>query len=208
MTDLYLLLTPVVALLVLALARFVGCGGDPFTSSGDPRQPLEKAFVYSRDLGDPRTNFTGWVGMVIHVGAKELTVTQLGRIMLTASTAEHQVKLVEPAGMGGGADLGMPVTIPIGTTSDPDSLGFAYAPLQPAVVLSANTDYYVVSHEAAMGDVFHDVETTTVTTTEVAAVTSGVFYDDGMPGPGYQPAGGSKNTYGPVDFKYEEPATE
>ena len=199
MTDLYLLLTPVLALAVLALARFVGCH---WVFHLEP-VPDEVPFVESRVLGTPRTNFDGWVGMVIHVGAKPLRVTQLGRIMLTASTAEHQVKLVEPAGMGGGADLGMPVTFPIGTTSDSDSTqGFAYATLQPAVVLKANTDYYVVSHEAAMGDVFHDFATTTVTTTDVAEVTSGVFNDDMMPG--YQTAGGSGNMYGPVDFKYQE----
>jgi len=50
--------------------------------------------------------------------------------------------------------------------------------------------------------VFHDFATTTVTTTNVAEVTSGVFNDDMMPG--YQTAGGSGNMYGPVDFKYQE----
>ena len=206
MTDPDLLLTPVLALAVLALARFVACDW-VFNLEELPPEPQEHPFVVERVLGTPRRDFDGWVGMVIHVGAKPLTVTQLGRIMLTASTEEHQVKLVEPAGMGGGADLGMPVTFPIGTTSDSDSTqGFVYATLQPAVVLNADTDYYVVSHEAAtaMGDVFHHFADTTVTTTEVAEVTKGVFNDDAMPG--YQPAGGSGSTYGPVDFKYEEPA--
>jgi len=134
MTDPYLLLTPVLALAVLALARFVACAR-VFDLEELPPPPQEHPFVESRVLGMPRRNFDGWVGMVIHVGAKPLTVTQLGRLMLKESTEEHQVKLVEPAGMGGGADKGMPVTFPIGTTSDSDSiLGFAYAKLPTPVV--------------------------------------------------------------------------
>ena len=52
---------------------------------------------------------------------------------------------------------------------------------------------YVVSHEAAMSDEFYDFAATTVTTTNVAEVTSGVFNDDATPG--YQPAGESGSTH-------------
>jgi hypothetical protein len=201
--DWYLWLTPLLGLGVLTLARFVGCLLKPEYEG--PLPPQELPFVDSRVLGTPRTNFTGWAGMAIRVGDKPLTVTQLGRIMLTTTIAEHQVKLVEPAG-DGGVDLGT-VTIPIGTTSDSDSiLGFAHATLEPAVVLNANSEYYVVSHEAAGGDVFHEVLDTIVTTTEVAQVTSGVYNDDADPR--YRRFGAAGNTYGPVDFiyEYEEPA--
>ena len=207
MTDPYLLLTPVLALLVLALARFVACDR-VFKLEEVPPEPKEHAFVVERVLGTARRNFNGWVGMVIHVGDKPLTVTQLGRLMLTASKQEHQVKLVEPAGMGG-ADLRI-VTFPIGTTSDPDSTqGFAYVTLQTTFVLQPDTDYYVVSHEVAntMDDEFYDYEDTTVTTTDVAEVMKGVFFDEDMPGPGYQTTVERPgSTYGPVDFKYKEPA--
>jgi hypothetical protein len=205
MTDPYLLLTPVLALAVLALARFVGCDW-VFHLEELPPVPPGVPFVDSFVLGQPRTDpsdppFTGWVGMAILVGAKPITVTQLGRIMLTASTAAHDVKLVQRAGNSGGIDLGT-VTIP---PSDPTQ-GFAYATLQPTVVLLANTEYYVVSHEDAMGDVWHDLDTT-VTTTDVAQVTSSVFNDDNdNPDLGYQRPSGPGTTYGPVDFKYEEPA--
>ena len=192
MTDPYLLLTPVLALAVLALARFVGCHW--VFPLRDPPVQFVETFV----LGEPRSDFTGWVGMTILVGAKPLTVSHLGRIMLTASTAEHQVKLVRPAGTGG-VDLGS-VTIPISSATE----GFAYATLPTAVVLDANTEYYVVSHEAVGGDEFHDVVGTSVTTRDVAEVTSGVFNDDAMPG--YQRPGESGSIYGPVDFFYEEPA--
>jgi|SRR5687767_9665972 len=209
MTDPYLLLTPVLALAVLALARFVGCDW-VFRLDEVPPQPTDLPFVKSFDLGTPRTDpanpFTGWVGMTILVGADPITVTQLGRIMLTASTAAHDIKLVQPAGPSGGVDLGT-VTIPPSAAIMPSASnpGFAYATLQPTVVLLANTEYYVVSHETTPGDVWHNFDTTvTPVDVNVAQVRSGVFNDDNNPA--YQPAGGPGNTYGPVDFKHEAPA--
>jgi hypothetical protein len=200
MTDPYLLLTPVLALVVLALARFVAC--DLIFKLQDP--PPQLPFVESFVIGTPRTDFTGWVGMAILVGDKQLTVRQLGRIMLTPSTAAHEMKLVQRSGDSGGLDLGT-VTIPPSAAIAPsaDNPGFAYATLQPAVVLNVNTEYYVVSHEAAGGDVFHEVLDTTVTTTDVAQVTSGVFNDDADSL--YRRFGAPGSSYGPVDFKYQEP---
>lgn len=166
-----------------------------------PPPPPPIPFVVGIVQGTPRTNFTGWVGMVVLVGNKKLTVTQLGRIMRTASTASHEVKLVKAAD---GAELGT-VTIPAMSVAEQGS-AFAYAALQPAVVLQENTQYYVVSHEAAMGDTFFDINTT-VTTTDDAQVMSGVYNEDNdNPDLLYQRPGGPGSTYGPVDFKYLEPA--
>ena len=202
MIDPYLLLTPVLALGVLALARFVGCD----RVFGLVRVPDDEVFpfVESVALGLERMNFTGWVGMAIRVGAKPLTVTELGRTMVKSNTFEHQVKVVRRDAASGGVDVGM-VTIPLSAAITPSAanLGFAYVKLQPEVVLAANTDYYVVTHEVANGDAFHDFDTT-VTTTDVAEVTSGVFSDDATPND-YRQMGGLGNTYGPVDFKYQEP---
>ena len=194
MTDPYLFLTPVLALAVLALARFVGCD-IVFGLERDPDASVVETFA----LGTPRMDFTGWAGMVIRVGANPLRVTQLGRIMLTQSTAEHQVKIVQRAGPTGGVDLGM-VTIPPSAPTQ----GFAYAKLEMPVVLKANTDYYLVSSEVANGDVFHDLDTTVITT-DVAQVLGRVFdFADDVPDAGYDSSlGVAGTTYGPVDFKYE-----
>jgi hypothetical protein len=215
MTDPYLLLTPVLALAVLALARFVGCdrlfGLRRVPDEPDlPDPPAEIPFVESFVLGQPRNNvmnpFTGWAGMQIHVGATPLTVTQLGRIMRTGSTIPHEVKIVERAGPSSGIDRGM-VTIPPSAAVPPTATnpGFAYATLQPAVSLTANTDYYVLSHEdGTSSDEWHNVDGT-VATADVAQVTEGAFSPDADPGV-YQRLGGPGNTYGPVDFIYQEPA--
>jgi hypothetical protein len=207
MTDPYLLLTPVLALAVLALARFVGCHW-VFDLEEVPPVPDEVHFVNSYELG-PRRNegsdpnpFTGWAGMIIRVGAKPLTVTQLGRIMEAGSTTEHLVKIVERAGNTEGIDRGI-VTIPPSAATQ----GFVYATLQTQVVLTSNTEYYLVSYEAANTDVFYD-RNTTVVTTDVAQV-RGSVYNGVNPDTGYQRNEAPEDagtTFGPVDFIYQEPA--
>jgi len=209
MTDPYLLLTPVLALAVLALARFVGCDL-VFDLEEVPPVAAELRFVESFTLGMPRQDFTGWVGMEILVGDQDLKVTQLGRIMLTASTTAHDVKLVRRTGDTTGVDL-RTVTIPPSAAVAPsaDNPGFVYATLPSEEVLTKNTRYYIISHEATSGDVFHDFDTT-VTPTDAAAVlaevTASVFDIDDNPDTGYQRLSGPGTTYGPVDFKYKEPA--
>ena len=190
MTDPFLLMTPVLALAVFALARFVGC--ELVFQLKDV--PPEIPFVESTVLGEPRSDFTGWVGMVIVVGPNPITVTDLGRSTFAASAATHEVKLVLPAGTSG-TDLGT-VTIPASAVIQ----GYAYAPLQPSVVLQANTEYYVVSHETNGGDRWFDFPTV-VTTTGVASVTSGVFNDDANLA-GYVLQPGANRTYVPVNFRY------
>src|SRR5262245_41146757 len=157
MTDPYLLLTPVLALAVLALARFVGCGWvfrlDEVPDV--PDQPGELSFVRKVTLGQPRNDttmnpFTGWVGMEILVGGTALTVTHLGRLMRTASTTAHDVKLVERAGDSGGVDVRTVTIPPTDPILESENNGFAYATLPPPeVVLKAGTLYYIVSHESA-----------------------------------------------------------
>ena len=195
MSESYLILTPILMLGVLGLARFVGCdivwGLD--RPSADPAEPAEEEFVVATALGEPRNDFTGWVGMAIDVGSRSIRITELGRSMLFASTQPHEVKLVRPAGEDG-ADLGSVTILPTSELAD-----FAYATLATPVILTAGQRYYVVTHEAAGGDSWHH-RTTTVTTTEAAEVASGVFQYEGDPR--YQFEGAAGNTYGPVDFKY------
>lgn len=191
MSDPLLWLTPVLAFAVLALARFVGC---QLVFEAKPGIEIVE-FVESAVLGPSRADFTGWVGMAIRVGQENIKVTALGRTSVVPITAPHDVKLVRPVGTDG-ADLGVVTLAPSSGAGE-----FAYATLAAPVTLEANQTYFLVSHEVAGGDAFSDVLGTTVTTTDVAAVTSGVFNDDADPR--FQQAGGPGNTYGPVDFRYE-----
>jgi hypothetical protein len=191
MDELYPILTPLLVLAVLALARFVGCDLVFKLES-----PPVTAFVESTVLGSLRNNFSGWVGMAIQVGSAEIKVTALGRTMLTPSAQEHVVKIVRPAGEDG-VDLGS-VTIPPSAATS----GFAYATLSQTVTLLPSQTYYVVSHEVAGGDSWHDALGTALTTTDVATVISAVFNADSDPRYVLNDAGDS---FGPVDFKYFDP---
>lgn len=192
MDHLYLILTPILMLGVITLARFVGC--QIFFPLDGPPEPTK--FVLATGIFGVRNDFTGWVGMAIEVGPDPIVVRELGRTMVTATTQPHIVKIVQPAG-DDGVDLGF-VTIPP-SAALPD---FAYATLVTPVTLAAAQRYYVVSHEVAGGDSWHD-ETTMVTTTNVAQVTSGVFNDDANPR--YVLEGSAGRTFGPVDFTYIPP---
>lgn len=151
-------------------------------------------FVTATTLGPTRNNFQGFVGMAFTLGPANVIVTQLGRIVGPGNTGVHLVKLVES--LPSGQDV---ATASVNTAGVPVGQ-FAYTPLPAPVALQAFRQYYLISHEDMGGDLFHDVIATTVMTTTVAAVTSGVFSDDAAPG--FQFQGGAGQTYGPVDFRY------
>lgn len=157
--------------------------------------PGVTSFVVSTQLSPTtRNDFPGFVGMAFNMGPADLIVTQLGRIVGPGNTGVHVVKLVEaiPSGQDVASVSVSTVGAPVGQ--------FAYASLPTPVTLQAFRQYYLVSREEVGGDLWHDVLATTVATTSVAAVTSGVFNDDASPG--FQFAGGAGQAYGPVDFRY------
>src|SRR6266566_4169016 len=75
-----------------------------------------------------------------------------------------------------------------------------YATLASPVTLAANTAYLVVSYEVG-SDNFHDWTGTGLTTTSVATVLHGIYTTNG--GQTWGPAGGTGNSYVPVDFQYQ-----
>ncbi|MBV9745880.1 MAG: hypothetical protein JO099_19120 [Acidobacteriia bacterium] len=150
-------------------------------------------FTTAVTLGALRNDYSGWVGMSIRTGSNALTVTALGRIVLTGDSAAHTVKLVN-----GATGLDVPgASAPVSTVSGSPG-NFAYTPLSSPVTLNANTVYYVVTQEVAGGDVWCDYNGTIVQTTNAATVTSAVYSS----GSAYIVTGGSGQTYGPVDFRY------
>ncbi len=150
-------------------------------------------YVTSTVLGTVRSNYTGFVGMRISVGASPITVTALGRIFVNGNSNTHTVKLVNAATgsdvAGGSVSLGM----------SGGTLGqFKYASLSGPVVLAAGATYYVVSQETSGGDAWCDVDST-VSTTSVATELSGIY---GLGAGAWTPTGFAGRTYGPVDFQY------
>jgi hypothetical protein len=155
--------------------------------------PTATPFVTSFVAGTLRNNYSGWVGLQVTVGATPVTVTELGRIMVSGNSGTHTVKLVR---VSDGQD------VPGGSVSIAMSGGtvgqFKYATLASPVVLAANTNYWLMSQETFGGDSWSDLNTT-VTTTSVATVNTAAYGT----GPGAWVAiAGPNQTYGPVNFKY------
>ena len=109
-----------------------------FTLSGQTSK-----FVTARTLGGSlRSDFSGWLGMQITVGASPITVTRLGRIYAGAPAGSHTLKIVQQSTA---QDVpGASVTV---STAGRTPNEFVYGSLAAPVTLAANTTYYVVSQE-------------------------------------------------------------
>ena len=142
--------------------------------------------------GTKRNDYGGWVGMRILVGANHLTVSALGRYVLSGNTATHNVKLVNGA-TGVDAPGGTVAVATGGATAGQ----FLYANLAAPITLPANSVWYVVSEETAGGDFWHDADTP-VSTTSAATLISAVYYT----GAGWATTGIQNRMYVPVSFKY------
>jgi hypothetical protein len=140
-----------------------------------------------------RNDFTGWVGMTIQVRSSAVTVTQLGRIVATANAQPHVVKILDLTQNNleiASAIVSLPGG-PVGT--------FTYQPLAQPVTLEPFKLYYILTHEVAGGDVFHDVSV--VTPTGVAAILAAVYNDDATPTV-FTTLSSANQCYGVVNFLY------
>jgi len=197
MHDLHLLLTPFLALGVMSVVRFVGCGGPPFTSTPDTPEPaVAKPLVSDVPaFGTTRNDFSGWAGMVIQLGTSDITVDGLGRYCISGNNQTHQVKIVDAL-----TGLDVPGAIVVVDMAVATPNDFAVESFNP-VNLSANGIYFVVSQEKAGGDEFCDWPTTVdVDPGWPLTVTSAVYGDpDATPPIKYDTQyGGPNHSYGPV----------
>jgi hypothetical protein len=149
------------------------------------------SLISSQTLGTLRNNFTGSVGFKFTVGSSPITVTHLGRWVVSGDTGTHTVKLVK-ASDGTDVPLG---SVTVSTFGGPAGT-YAYVPIGSAVTLSANTAYYLVSSETAGGDRWYDTNTI-VTASSAATVNASIYYDTS-----YHVAQTGSRSYGPVNFKY------
>jgi hypothetical protein len=146
--------------------------------------------VTPKVLGTPR-NFTGLMGMGFVVGSKKIQATRLGRAVVAGNSGTHKVRIID---MSANAEVGSADVVTTGTPAG----SFAYADLSPAVVLKANTTYYVLSEETATGDRFFDADTTINTSIAV----SRAFAAYGNLGGPYMESPTDGIAYGPVDVVY------
>jgi hypothetical protein len=141
-----------------------------------------------------RNDYTGFIGMQITTGTKYLSVSSLGRFVLSGNTQAHLVKIVDAST---GLDVGS-VTI---DTSAATAGKFAYAALSSPATLVPGISYYIVSQETSGGDGWYD-NNTTVTTTLDASVIGGVSGDLTTLPENWSTGTTANQEYGPVDFLY------
>ncbi|MBV9743388.1 MAG: immunoglobulin domain-containing protein, partial [Acidobacteriia bacterium] len=157
-------------------------------------------FVVSEVLGAPRNNFLGFLGMKITVGPAPLTISALGRFVISGNTAQHTVKIADSTG----TDIaGASVTI---ATSGKSPGAFAYGVLPSPVTLIPGGVYYILSSETVSGDQWYDSANTVLQTTTDASIAAAVW-GTGPPSPYISVAGSAGHSYGPLDFQYSSSVT-
>jgi RHS repeat-associated protein len=141
-----------------------------------------------------RNDYSGWVGFQFEVGSTPITVTSLGRWVVSGNSASHAVKLVNADGTD--VSNGSATVRTAGMTAG----RFAYAPLAAPVTLSAYTTYFVVSQEAVGGDQWYDCANTPITLTgaggalAISAPNGSTAYT--------LASNGSGRTFGPVNLEF------
>jgi beta-glucanase (GH16 family) len=104
----------------------------------------------------------GYVGMKFTTGSGGLTVSQLGRYVVSGNSQTHDLKLVDAA-----TGIDVPNSVTTVNTSGAAAGTFVYASLPANVTLQPNHSYYLLSHEGNGGssDSWYSGANTTITTT-------------------------------------------
>lgn len=161
------------------------------------RVGAEARFVTGTTPGTLRNNYGAFVGMRVALSTEDITVTRLGRMMVTGNTRTHTLKIVDAA--TGQTIAGSTVSVNM-TGGVPGE--FKYANLPTPISLKGGATYYFVSSESTAGDFWYDVDTK-VATTAAGAVRGGVYGS----GPGAWYAYGAAGCgFVPVDFIYGIPS--
>lgn len=152
--------------------------------------PIE--FVTSGAGSSPRNDFDGTVGFVFDV-TSEVTVTHLGRWIISGNSQSHDIGIWNSGGTLQGS-------VTVNASGAP--VGYLYEPLGSPVVLPVASGYRIGSLEDDGGDQWYNVFS--ATSTAVGAITAAAFVSGvTLLNPGSN-AGGAGNVFVPVNFKYTE----
>jgi Domain of unknown function (DUF4082) len=138
-------------------------------------------------------NATRQFGVYFTVGTSAVTVTHLGRWKMAGNSQTHNLRLITVSGTILGS---VDVDLSTGTSDT-----YVFAELSSPVVLSASTDYALLSVETSGGDDLTGHTNTLTTTGVITAFYTTFRYNDGDS----VGAGDADNMHGPVNFKYSSP---
>jgi hypothetical protein len=130
--------------------------------------PASTSWITSSPATGTRNDQSLALGCLFAVGGASITVTHLGRWVVSGNSATHRVAITS-------ISPNPPTVLADATivTSGATAGAFAYAALGTPVVLSASTSYRIYSNETSGADYFYSIGTFTVT--GVATVTNGCF---------------------------------
>lgn len=151
-----------------------------------------------------RNNFPGWVGGIVQIGEKDLSVTSLGRMIFKGNSGTHEIKLVDFL-----TNEDVPGGIATVDTSKGTEGQFLYAQLAEPITLMAGRKYYILSNEVSGGDMW--AEFTTYGCSEDAAFCGTAYWLNGNYNPGTQENGsfvGLSFEYAKLDTATPPPETE
>ena len=163
-------------------------GGGP---SGTP-------FISAQSLGTLRNNFTGCVGFTFTAAVSPVTVTALGRWVVSGNSGTHVVYLVRTS------DDSIVASASVNTSGATPG-AYKYASITPTALPAGSTGYILCSAETNAGDQWYDNDTTitTFSSTVAASVDGGAGYTTVPPSAGNAfTNGASPVTYGPVNLLF------
>jgi hypothetical protein len=165
---------------------------DPVPPPTSPA-PSGSPFITGITGGRIRNDYQGWVGMRFRTGGAPVTVTSLGRIVLSGNSRVHNVALHTASGaaVAGGSVSVITAGAPAGQIK--------YAALSAPIVLQPNTTYILATQETPGGDTWYDMNAT-VTTTSAAVVETGAYSSDAR---SWHYHGTARQMYGVVGFLYK-----
>lgn len=134
--------------------------GNPAAMGGAASTP----WIITPGSNSLRSDFTGWVGANILVGAAPINITSLGRIFITGNAQNHDVGIFNITGD--------PLLIVTVVGSSGTNLEFNYT--AGSLTLSAATEYTIASLEANGGDQWID-DVAPTALTAVASITARAF---------------------------------
>ena len=156
------------------------------------------SFVTSITPGTLRlADWSGYAGFQFTTGAAPITVTALGRWVVSQNTSTHQIVLCQ--GNTTSSSSGPVASVTVNTVGAAPN-AYLYGQLSVPVTLAPNTDYCLASVETLGIDDWYDSDTT-VATSSVAQVNGAIY---GAPG-GFSFAVGAAagHSYVPLSFLYE-----
>lgn len=149
-------------------------------------------FVTGQTLVWPRNDFTASLGFKFTVGAANVTVTDLGRWVISGNSGMHLLSLCS------GTDGGAPTTLGSVTVnaSGATIAAYLYGSITP-VTLTAGVSYYIFSDEVNGQDFWYDNNGTLTGSADGTVVGSRYVF-----GGSIQAASSGSVGYVPPNFKY------